>query len=128
MVSTPSLWASIIAAGCRSEIFPPTSGNFNYNNDTISQNSGGCPNAAGDAAPATPWPTSCSVTTTMPTFQPGPFSPAGVAGNLNQYHFQYFAPYIQDDWKVTSRLTLNLGLRWDYRTVPFEARQQDVLV
>jgi hypothetical protein len=54
------------------------------------------------------------------TFQPGPFSPAGVAGNLNQYHFQYFAPYIQDDWKATNRLTLNLGLRWDYRTVPFE--------
>ena len=43
-----------------------------------------------------------------------------MAGNLNQYHFQYFAPYIQDDWKVTNRLTLNLGLRWDYRTVPFE--------
>src|ERR1700682_3312544 len=54
------------------------------------------------------------------TFQPGPFSPAGVAGNLNQYHFQYFAPYIQDDWKVSNRLTLNLGLRWDYRSVPFE--------
>ena len=54
------------------------------------------------------------------TFQPGPFSPADVAGNLNQYHFQYFAPYIQDDWKVTNRLTLNLGLRWDYRSVPFE--------
>jgi hypothetical protein len=54
------------------------------------------------------------------TFQPGPFSPAGVAGNLNQYHFQYFAPYIEDDWKVSNRLTLNLGLRWDYRSVPFE--------
>jgi outer membrane receptor protein involved in Fe transport len=96
-------------------------GQFTFNNDTISQNSGGCPNPSGDCG------TGNSVADFLlgyynnaSTFQPGPFSPANVAGNLNQYHFQYFAPYIQDDWKVTGRLTLNLGLRWDYRTVPFE--------
>ena len=67
------------------------------------------------------WQTSCSATITMPRhFQPGPFSPAGSPGNLNQYRFVYFAPYVQDDWKVTHRLTLNMGLRWDYRAVPYE--------
>ena len=29
-----------------------------------------------------------------------------------------FTPYIQDDWRVTPRLTLNLGLRWAFNTNP----------
>jgi Carboxypeptidase regulatory-like domain len=59
---------------------------------------------------------------TASTFQPGPFSVPGVAGNLHHYVFNFLSPYVQDDWKVSGRLTLNLGLRWDWRNVPYEER------
>ncbi|WP_375289029.1 TonB-dependent receptor domain-containing protein [Qipengyuania sp.] len=29
-----------------------------------------------------------------------------------------FGVYVQDDWDVTDRLTLNLGIRWDYEEIP----------
>ena len=33
----------------------------------------------------------------------------------------YMAPYVQDDWRVSNKLTLNLGGRWDYES-PFTER------
>ena len=33
----------------------------------------------------------------------------------------YMAPYVQDDWRVGNKLTLNLGGRWDYES-PFTER------
>jgi hypothetical protein len=37
--------------------------------------------------------------------------------NANGYYSQhYIAFYAQDDWRVNSKLTLNLGMRWDYQS------------
>jgi len=36
----------------------------------------------------------------------------------------YIAPYVQDDWKVTNELTVNLGVRWDYQSPWIEKDDQ----
>lgn len=33
---------------------------------------------------------------------------------------RYFAPFVQDDWKITHKLTLNLGVRYDINTPVLE--------
>jgi hypothetical protein len=65
-----------------------------------------------------------------------PYSFAGYASsdNMNSAsistftytHFvqKYFAGYIQDDWKVTPKLTVNLGIRYEYFTPKREQSNQ----
>jgi hypothetical protein len=37
------------------------------------------------------------------------------------YEWFYVAPWIQDDWRVNNKLTLNLGFRWDFNGAVREA-------
>jgi hypothetical protein len=99
-------------------------GDWNFDANTVLTNSVGtsCPNASG----------LCGTGNGVADFLlgyyngaagyvPGPLSPTTEAGNPQTHVFSYFAPYAEDDWKVTQKLTLNLGMRWDFRAAANEA-------
>ncbi|MEK7751975.1 MAG: TonB-dependent receptor [Acidobacteriota bacterium] len=55
------------------------------------------------------------------TFLLGTPTGGNIDYNVNPATVQrYYAPYIQDDWKLTRKLTVNLGFRMDFNTPPFE--------
>jgi hypothetical protein len=108
-------------------------GDYGFNANTILSNNtpditkpnspSSCPNASGDCG------TGNGIADMLlgyygsaAGYVPGPLSPTDQAGNPQTHIFSYFAPYAQDDLKVTQRLTLNVGLRWDYRSAPYEAQ------
>jgi hypothetical protein len=58
----------------------------------------------------------------------GPYNFSGaVPGGFNSergYREVDIWPYIQDDWRITSKLTLNFGVRYDYTTNPVEVKDK----
>ncbi len=55
--------------------------------------------------------------------------PANGSTDINAqstYSNKAFGLYFQNDWKVTRRLTINAGLRWDVQTAPTERFNQQI--
>ena len=87
--------------------FGNSSGSFNFNSGFVEKGTGASPQTfGGDLA----------------TFLLG--LPAGGQFDLNaraDYHQYYVGTFVQDDWRVSNTLTLNLGLRYDIDT-PFREK------
>jgi len=98
-------------------------GDWTYNASTILNNSTNCPTPTGLCG------TGNSIADfelgyygAVAGFAPGPLSPTDQAGNPQTHIFSYLAPYVEDEWRATQKMTINLGLRWDFRAAPYEAQ------
>ena len=86
------------------------------------------PNPTATCANTTPLPISCgggvaaflmdisgSSSTRMPVEQPF-IAPA----TYHHYRSQVYGAYFEDDWKMKSNLTINMGIRYEMSTIPYE--------
>jgi len=86
------------------------SGTFNFAAGLTSDPSG--------AAPAVGF---VNTGNTYATFLAGAVSGASIVTNTGQTDRSFSASFfVQDDWQVSDRLTMNLGLRYDFQQQPYE--------
>ena len=98
-------------------------GDWGFSGSTITGNSTNCPNSTGLCGTGNAIADMLlGYYNNVSGFVPGALSPTTTAGNPQDHIFGYYAPYAMDDWKVTQKLTVNLGLRWDYRPAAYEAK------
>jgi hypothetical protein len=106
-------------------------GDWGFGSSTIQNNSQGCPNAPVTVGGVTQ--SLCGTGHALADlflgyfsgasgYVPGPLSPTNTAGNPQTHIFAYLAPYAEDNIKVTNKLKLNVGLRWDFRAAAYEAQ------
>ena len=54
--------------------------------------------------------------------EPTQFATNPSNANSDDLWYTRIAPWVQDDWKITPRLTVNMGLRWDFMPLPYDSR------
>ncbi len=99
--------------------FQPTypKGIFNFNG--VFTSIPGVGDASTDRAQLVIAPTTTTVTGGINDVGgPNQVEASNVAGTDDREN--YIAAYVQDNWKITKRLTLDLGVRWEYYGFPYE--------
>lgn len=121
---------------------------YRYGQDNGIGVSGQGPNGVYTFSPGTPLPESIPSTDGGPTIPAGTGSPSDKVSLMEGVDYNYerstpmtgygpqggfvnwglriwnLAAYLQDDFKVNDKLNLNIGLRYEYQSVPYEIRDR----